>query len=261
MAAIPLNRTASCPAIAVGVALRSGRLTSAGGYGSAAAASLTFGRNSGEVRPVGAAPVLGDTGAANLLLALNTAIRRWFPPLRRDYPFGHRADVLPIPRSSSSSLRHMRAAGAVNHLLPGRNRDKLLARMFGCSVRTAQYLRAGQFWTVERLSQASRVLGVAFDRALYTPVSSAQHALEMDDIAERLARLEDRVAQMDRGSDAGLASETGAPADDAGDTGRLGRAMVVERLRVVPDPRGPSAPGGLPEVGGTLHPRRRGVAK
>lgn len=164
-------------------------------------------------------------------------------------------------RAKPMSDYGMRAASAVNLILPGRNRDKLLARMFGCSVRTAQYLRAGQFWTVDRLSQASRMLGVAFDRALYAPVSSAQHALEMDEIAERLARLEDRVAQMDRGGDAGLASETGAPADDAGDEDRLGPPSGLGRLRPVADTRGEPSPSSLPEVAGALHPRRRGVAK
>src|SRR6185312_899714 len=89
-----------------------------------------------------------------------------------------------MPLRAAMSDYGMRAATAVNELLPGRHRDKILAGMFNCSVRTAQYLRAGRFWTVERLSQASRVLGVAFDHALYSPVSSAQHLSEIDDIAE-----------------------------------------------------------------------------
>lgn len=98
-----------------------------------------------------------------------------------------------------------RAAAALDELLPGAHRDKTVARMFNCSVRMAQYLRAGQHWTAGRLSQASAVLGVAFDAALYSPTSSAEHYAEMADITHRLARLEARIAEVDRGGNAGLA--------------------------------------------------------
>lgn len=57
----------------------------------------------------------------------------------------------------------LRAAAALNDLIPGPHRDKAVARLFNCSVRFAKYLRAGQHWTADRLSQASRVLGADFD--------------------------------------------------------------------------------------------------
>src|SRR4051812_12077513 len=88
-----------------------------------------------------------------------------------------------------------RAAGAIRQLVAGPSADKLTARAFGCSVRMAQHLRAGQHWTIQRLSQASAVFGATFDVLLHQS-SDAQHYAEMADIrdiAERLARLEDRV--------------------------------------------------------------------
>lgn len=98
-----------------------------------------------------------------------------------------------------------RAALALDRCIPGQNRDKVVARLFGVSVRMAQYLRCGQHWTTNRLSQASAVLGIAFDAALYSPAPSVQHYTEMADIEGRLARLEARVAEVDRRSNAGLA--------------------------------------------------------
>lgn len=98
-----------------------------------------------------------------------------------------------------------RAALALDRCIPGPNRDKAVARLFGVSVRMAQYLRRGQHWTTERLTQASAALGATFDAALYSPVSSAQHYTEMADIEDRLARLEARIAEVDRGGDARLA--------------------------------------------------------
>lgn len=63
----------------------------------------------------------------------------------------------------------VRAAAALNELLPPQHRDKTVARMFDCSVRFAKYLRQGRFWTAERLSQASRALGSDFDMRLAVP--------------------------------------------------------------------------------------------
>lgn len=51
-----------------------------------------------------------------------------------------------------------RAALALDRCIPGPNRDKAVARLFGVSVRMAQYLRRGQHWTTERLTQASAAL-------------------------------------------------------------------------------------------------------
>lgn len=98
-----------------------------------------------------------------------------------------------------------RAAMALDALIPAPHRDKTIARLFGISPRMAKYLRRGQFWTTDRLTQASAALGAAFDAALYSPVSSAQHYSEMADFEDRLARLEARIAEVDRGADAGLA--------------------------------------------------------
>jgi len=100
-----------------------------------------------------------------------------------------------------------RAATALDLLIPGPHRDKSVARKFGVSVRMAKYLRAGKHWTAERFTQASAVLGDAFDMALSSPSSTSQHYAEMKDIAERLARLEARLEGMDRKEIAGLAPD------------------------------------------------------
>ena len=102
-----------------------------------------------------------------------------------------------------------RAGIALDRLVAGPHRDKTVARLFGVSVRMAKYLRAGQHWTADRLTQASAMLGAAFDAALYTPVSSATHYSEMAAISERLDRLEARFVEMDRGGDARLAQAAG----------------------------------------------------
>lgn len=113
----------------------------------------------------------------------------------------------------------VRAAMALNQLLPGEHRDKTVARMFNVSVRMAKYLRTGQHWTIDRLSQASAVLGASFD-VLLSPSTDAQHYAEMADIqeiAERLARLEERVdAGMVGTPAAGLAPQKSASASAAG---------------------------------------------
>jgi ubiquinone biosynthesis protein UbiJ len=117
-----------------------------------------------------------------------------------------------------------RAATALDLLITGPHRDKTVARLFGVSVRMAKYLRAGQYWTSERLTQASGVLGAAFDAALISPSSSAQHYAEMADIADRLARLEARFEEVARREDAGLASPQGDEADRRGRISRPGNA-------------------------------------
>jgi hypothetical protein len=52
-----------------------------------------------------------------------------------------------------------RAGAALDAMIPDANRDKIIARLFGVSVRMAQYLRCGKCWTVERLSTATEILG------------------------------------------------------------------------------------------------------
>src|SRR4051812_38259451 len=66
----------------------------------------------------------------------------------------------------------IRAAHALDRLIGGPHRDKVVARAFGVSVRMAKYLRSGKHWTTERLSQASRLWGVDFDRLLSAPNAS-----------------------------------------------------------------------------------------
>lgn len=79
-----------------------------------------------------------------------------------------------------------RAAAALNELLPGRHGDKTLARVFGCSLRLAQYLRRGQCWTADRLTQASREFGVAFDALLISPEA----------LNDRLDRMDAEIANL-----------------------------------------------------------------
>jgi hypothetical protein len=104
----------------------------------------------------------------------------------------------------------IRAAVAIDSLLPGPHKDKRVARLFGVSVRLAQYLRQGKHWTVDRMSQASRLLGSDFDIALF-------HAE-----ATRLRQTQDAVIQHLRGGKDGHAHPEGDcddvdPAGDGGD--------------------------------------------
>jgi uncharacterized protein (UPF0335 family) len=52
----------------------------------------------------------------------------------------------------------LHAAAAVNQIISGQHADKRTARLLGCSLRTAKYLRAGKHWTAERLARASIAL-------------------------------------------------------------------------------------------------------
>jgi len=62
----------------------------------------------------------------------------------------------------------IRAATALNLLLPGQHRAKAIQRLFDVSERTAKYLLAGRHWTIDRLSQASRAIQ-GFDEFISTP--------------------------------------------------------------------------------------------
>lgn len=80
----------------------------------------------------------------------------------------------------------VRAADAINHLVPGPNRDKAVARIFRCSVRMARYLRSGQFWSIDRLNQASaKVPG--FDEHIANPHLARYERImqEIEDIREQ----------------------------------------------------------------------------
>jgi hypothetical protein len=105
-----------------------------------------------------------------------------------------------------------RAASALDHLLPREHRIKAVARAFNCSLRTARYLLAGDHWTARRLSQASELLGDAFEAAFNRPASAWTHLHELHDISTRLARLEQRLEQMDGGGMARVAPDQGMAA-------------------------------------------------
>lgn len=88
----------------------------------------------------------------------------------------------------------LRAAQALDTLVPGPHRDKAVARLFRCSVRMAQYLRRGEYWTADRLSQASRTLGAAFDVLLYDPDAMAA---EIAELRRRIDILHERFGGME----------------------------------------------------------------
>lgn len=115
----------------------------------------------------------------------------------------------------------MRAAMALNDYLPGQHRDKIVARMFGVSLRMAKYLRKGHYWTLDRLSQASAELGAGFDLAL------AGKRPEIGEIVERLARLEERFdAQLVNNAGQELAHEQGQSILAAGGEGAVGHTAA-----------------------------------
>jgi hypothetical protein len=96
-----------------------------------------------------------------------------------------------------------RAALALDRLTPNRNRNKAVERIFLCCPREARNLRNGLHWTIDRLNQASAVLGAAFDALLAgTPANEAVHTAEMLEIAARLARIEERFDDAVVGKDA-----------------------------------------------------------
>lgn len=130
-------------------------------------------------------------------------------------------------RNGFAKMRNViadRAALALDRGYPGAHRDKRIARDFGISTRTAQYLRAGQCWTMERLAQASSILGSAFDRALYVPVSSVEHDQVMGELSERLAQLEARVDEVVRRDDARPTPPQSHETYEVGGTAREGSA-------------------------------------
>src|SRR5690348_9995631 len=135
-----------------------------------------------------------------------------------------------------------RAALALDRCYPGAHRDKRIARDFSVSVRMAQHLRAGEHWTLDRLAQASAIFGAAFDAAL-VPTPATQHAVEMDEIAVRLAELEAWREAMDHGEAAGLAPDACGTPVKAGDRDHLAQAARLDRGGDPVDGRDNAAPG------------------
>jgi len=60
----------------------------------------------------------------------------------------------------------------------------------------AAYLLAGEKWTARRLSEASDLLGAAFDAAISNPASDIEHYSEMRDLSIRGAELDRDIDQM-----------------------------------------------------------------
>lgn len=121
----------------------------------------------------------------------------------------------------------IRAADALNQLLPGEHRDKTVARLFDCSVRMAKYLRAGQHWTAERLSQASSLFGSMFDEML---VSGPELHRRMDALETEIAELRRSIKNGEPG--AGYTTGAGGFAAEGGERAGVARSEaspVVKR--------------------------------
>jgi hypothetical protein len=91
-----------------------------------------------------------------------------------------------------------RAGAALDALIPEKNRDKVIARMFGVSPRMARYLRAGERWSVERLSLASAALGREFNELLIPRNEPLVPTAETstDTIERRLAKIETQLTEL-----------------------------------------------------------------
>ncbi len=88
------------------------------------------------------------------------------------------------------------ATAAVNQIINGQHADKRTARQLHCSLRLAKYLRAGKYWTLERLSIASAILGDEFDRLLMPHLHTIERAPPRgnDDVHEKLDRLLEEIS-------------------------------------------------------------------
>lgn len=73
----------------------------------------------------------------------------------------------------------VRAGQAIERLVPGPNRDKEIARIFKITDRMARFLRRGQFWTIERLNQASLSIP-GFDTYVADPLLARCDELERE---------------------------------------------------------------------------------
>lgn len=102
-------------------------------------------------------------------------------------------DVAVSGKKTMTADYGQRAALALDRLLPSRHRNKTVEAMFECCPRQARNLRAGLYWTIDRLNRGSAVLGAAFDAIVAGLDPDHAHSIEMLEIAERVARLEDLV--------------------------------------------------------------------
>ena len=92
-----------------------------------------------------------------------------------------------------------RAAAALGEIIPPkRHRPKVVQKLFRCSRSMAYYLLAGDHWTAKRLSQASELLGDAFDAAFSKPENSFQRQLEGQRMDAEAMRLETHIGKMHR---------------------------------------------------------------
>jgi alcohol dehydrogenase YqhD (iron-dependent ADH family) len=88
----------------------------------------------------------------------------------------------------------IRAATALNMLLPSQHRAKAIQRLFDVSERTAKYLLAGQHWTIDRLSQASAAIQ-GFDEFISTPNVHAR----IEAVEAQLAELQQHLKTREGG--------------------------------------------------------------
>ncbi len=99
-----------------------------------------------------------------------------------------------------------RAAAALDAVLPRRDRIKTVQRLFDVSGRMARYLLVGDHWTARRMTQASDLLGAAFDAAFSQAESNEQYEYEMKIYEAHQRRAEQEIEQMRRIRLAGVSS-------------------------------------------------------
>lgn len=87
----------------------------------------------------------------------------------------------------------LRAAEALDELLPKENRAKAIARLFDCTPRFAKYLLKGECWTVRRLAQAGEVFGDAWNIAFGEQQTEEKYKWREAEFEARLAVLEQKI--------------------------------------------------------------------
>ena len=87
----------------------------------------------------------------------------------------------------------LRAGYALERCVPGPNRNKKIETIFNCSPRMARYLRAGLYWSIERLNIASTKIK-KFDAYLASP----DFQTRFDELERELAELREDIRGGDR---------------------------------------------------------------